>query len=96
MFISYENNLLFTCFYEKQLLSLWKIIIMETWTTTDKNPRVCDKCGRIIPSDKGYLSINGWIICGICQYDNGKYKPQGETVFDPPCYEMFTSKTNQI
>jgi hypothetical protein len=31
---------------------------------------MCDKCGRPIHSGKGYLIISGWIICGICQYED--------------------------
>jgi len=34
------------------------------------SPLYCDKCGRPIPSGKGYTIINGWIICGICQYES--------------------------
>ena len=30
----------------------------------------CDKCGRPIPVGKGCLSVNGWIICGVCQYED--------------------------
>ena len=39
------------------------------------NTTSCDKCGRGIPPHKGYISIDGWIICGICQYE-GNTKPE--------------------
>lgn len=29
----------------------------------------CDKCGRPITGNKGYSMINGWIICGICEFE---------------------------
>jgi len=29
----------------------------------------CDKCGRAIESGKGYTNINGWIICGVCEWE---------------------------
>lgn len=38
--------------------------------TVTKEDLSCDKCGRPIPSGKGYININGWIICGICQYED--------------------------
>ena len=28
----------------------------------------CDRCGRPIGL-KGYIFINGWIICGVCQHE---------------------------
>lgn len=28
----------------------------------------CDKCGRAI-NGKGYIMIDGWVICGICQWE---------------------------
>jgi hypothetical protein len=37
-------------------------------STTDINVLFCDKCGRSI-GVKGYGTINGWIICGICQWE---------------------------
>lgn len=37
---------------------------------TSDNTMFCDKCGRPIPTGKGYMIISGWIICGICQLDN--------------------------
>jgi hypothetical protein len=41
---------------------------------TNTNQLYCDKCGREIGS-KGYITVNGWVICGICQYASGKYTP---------------------
>ena len=31
----------------------------------------CDKCGRPIEIGKSYITVSGWIICGICQYESG-------------------------
>ena len=43
---------------------------METISTLSNNTLFCDKCGRPI-GFKSYFSIGGWIICGICQWENG-------------------------
>jgi hypothetical protein len=40
----------------------------------------CDKCGRLIELGKGYIAINGWIICGICQWEESQRHPQ---YYDP-------------
>ncbi len=40
--------------------------------STGKDTLQCDRCGRRIESGKGYISIQGWIICGICQYDSNR------------------------
>lgn len=29
----------------------------------------CDKCGRSF-NGKGYIEVDGWKICGICQFEN--------------------------
>ena len=55
---------------------------MDSWIGTETSRTVtgtevgtyCDKCGRPISSGKGYLIINGWIICGICQYEDEQKK----------------------
>jgi uncharacterized Zn finger protein (UPF0148 family) len=44
----------------------------------------CDKCGRPIPTNKGYIMVNGWIICGLCQYESGKYTTQTDDFRDRP------------
>jgi hypothetical protein len=41
------------------------------YISTGDSTIVCDNCGRPIPLGKGYLFINGWYICGICQWKNG-------------------------
>jgi len=43
----------------------------------------CDKCGRPIPSSKGYLEISGWIICGICQYEDSQKYQLNKFFYDP-------------
>ena len=32
------------------------------------NTNCCDKCGRSLDG-RGWLEINGWKICGICQWE---------------------------
>lgn len=41
-------------------------------TTTTGNTLTCDKCGRPIVGGKGYTEIQGWKICGVCQFDRDK------------------------
>lgn len=36
--------------------------------TTEGTVLTCDICGRTIPQGKGYKIIDGWVICGICEY----------------------------
>lgn len=35
---------------------------------TCSNTHICDRCGRPLMG-KGYLIVNGWNICGICQFE---------------------------
>ena len=41
--------------------------------TTSFNTACCDKCGRNLDG-KGYTEINGWKICGICEWEENKKK----------------------
>jgi hypothetical protein len=45
----------------------------------------CDKCGRVIPSGKGYISVSGWIICGVCQYEY--------SIKEPPKIDTYTQNS---
>jgi hypothetical protein len=36
----------------------------NTWNDTHS----CDRCGRPLMG-KGYLIVNGWNICGVCQFE---------------------------
>lgn len=38
--------------------------------STNTDPKLyCDKCGREIPINKSYASYGGWLICGICEWE---------------------------
>ena len=37
-------------------------------TPSDTSGNFCDKCGRPLDG-KGYLIIDGWKICGVCQFE---------------------------
>lgn len=56
-------------------------------TTASNVTTCCDRCGRPIGA-KGYVEVNGWIICGVCQWEESiknnstvVYKPSTE---NPP------------
>lgn len=38
-------------------------------TTTTQCPQVCDRCGRTIGQNKGWREVQGWKICGVCQWE---------------------------
>ena len=42
---------------------------MDYTTVTSFNTSCCDKCGRSL-NHKGYIEVNGWKICGICQWES--------------------------
>ena len=44
--------------------------------TTGDSKLICDNCGRPIPNGKGYACIDGWYICGICQWKNDNIIPK--------------------
>ena len=37
-------------------------------STSNFNTACCDKCGRSL-NGKGYITVSGWDICGICQWE---------------------------
>jgi len=62
---------------------------MSVTNSTGDGIMRCDKCGRQIEIGKGYLSINGWIICGICQWESDQRNyPKPFTIPEEPKKEF--------
>jgi len=46
-------------------------------STSTNSRNLCDRCGRDMDF-RGYTIVNGWKICGICEWEeNNKTKQNG-------------------